>query len=77
MSNLEKILDPDTEASQKLQMGAMEILTEIALDLSINLADETKENLIGRQLRIFLAADSTAMLNPLKIVAGRILAFDR
>lgn len=72
--NLEKILDMNTEASQDLQMGAMEILTEMALDLFINLADETKENLITRQLHIFLAAGEAAMLNPLKAVAGRTLA---
>lgn len=38
-----------------LQMLGMEILTELALDPSLNLSETTKQNLITTQLRIFLA----------------------
>ncbi|CAL4892161.1 unnamed protein product [Urochloa decumbens] len=74
MSNLERILSHGAEASgsEELQMGAMEILTELALDPSINLAKETKENLIKKQLQIFLA-DGEGVLKPLKEMAGRTL----
>ncbi|CAN6347770.1 unnamed protein product [Urochloa humidicola] len=50
MSNLGSIVE--AAGLQELQMGAMEILTELALD---NLAKETKVNLIKKQLQIFLA----------------------
>ncbi|CAL5093526.1 unnamed protein product [Urochloa decumbens] len=74
MSNLECILSHGAEASglEELQMGAMEILTELALDPSINLAKETKEKLIMKQLQIFLA-DGEGVLKPLKEMAGRTL----
>ncbi|XP_062181904.1 uncharacterized protein LOC133886183 [Phragmites australis] len=79
VSNLESILDERNEAGQELQMRAMEILRKLALDLSINLTRETKENLITKQLRIFLADEEgeepAAMLNPLKATAGRTLVF--
>ncbi|CAL4899252.1 unnamed protein product [Urochloa decumbens] len=74
MSNLECILSHGAEASglEELQMGAMEILTKLALDPSINLAKETKENLIKKQLQIFLA-DGEGVLKPLKEMAGGTL----
>lgn len=42
------------EAGQELQTRAVEILTELALDFYVNLARESKENLINRVLQIFL-----------------------
>ena len=38
-------------------MRAIEILTELAIDSSANLSTETKENLIRKQLQIFLTED--------------------
>ncbi|KAM3205977.1 hypothetical protein ACQJBY_061579 [Aegilops geniculata] len=52
--NLEMILDQGNIASQQLQMRAMEILTELAMDSSAKVAMRTKEMLINKQLQIFL-----------------------
>nr|CAB3452511.1 unnamed protein product [Digitaria exilis] len=54
MSNLGSILD-DADQTVHLQMGALEILTQLALDMSIDLARETKEKLVRKLLHIFLA----------------------
>lgn len=70
VSNLERILDQGSAASQQLQMRAMEILTELALDPSANLAMETKENLINKQVHIFLDEGKE---QDLRITAGRTL----
>ncbi|CAN6334030.1 unnamed protein product [Urochloa humidicola] len=59
MSNLENILEQGQQSAgwelEELKMLAMGILTHLALDLSINLAMETKKKLITKQLQIFLA----------------------
>lgn len=57
LSNLEKILDNGNVAGPELHMVAMCIMTELALDASTNLSCEAKENLVNKQLQIFLAAD--------------------
>ncbi|XP_022684773.1 uncharacterized protein LOC111258188 [Setaria italica] len=75
ISNLESILDQSNEAGQELQMRAMEILTELALDSSTNLTMETKENLMKKQLEIFLDEESAAISKDLKATAGRTLTF--
>uniref|UniRef100_A0A8I6XZV5 Uncharacterized protein n=2 Tax=Hordeum vulgare subsp. vulgare TaxID=112509 RepID=A0A8I6XZV5_HORVV len=51
-------------------MRAMEILTELALDPSANLAMETKQNLINKQVHIFLDEGKE---EDLRITAGRTL----
>ncbi|CAN6374591.1 unnamed protein product [Urochloa humidicola] len=87
MCNLEWILEQSngadqelqTEAmkimTQELQIQAMKIMTQLALDASNNLSDNTKKNLIGKELKIFIdqgkAPGST--LDPLKATAGRML----
>ncbi|CAL4994479.1 unnamed protein product [Urochloa decumbens] len=60
---------------QELQVQAVLILAELALDMSINLPTETKENFIKKQLEIFLAdeAPPPTMLK-LKANAGATLA---
>ncbi|XP_004962948.1 uncharacterized protein LOC101776182 [Setaria italica] len=75
MSNLESILQ---HFDEELQMGAMGILTQLALDLPINLGNETKGKLIKKQLQIFLAdgeegEEPVAELKPRKAMAGRTL----
>ncbi|CAL4899243.1 unnamed protein product [Urochloa decumbens] len=79
MSNLDRILKRCDEASGLvlLQMGAMGILTQLALDLSVNLPEETKKNLVKKQLHIFLAdgqeGEPVTELKPVKAWAGRTL----
>ncbi|TKV99806.1 hypothetical protein SEVIR_8G068000v4 [Setaria viridis] len=81
MSNLKGILDQGTgiglETQEQLLMRAMEILTELTLDSSVDLTSETKENLIKKQLQIFLADQATqepdSRTNPLIVTAGRTL----
>ncbi|CAN6357699.1 unnamed protein product [Urochloa humidicola] len=86
VSNMESILDQGSEADEELMMRAMEILTELALDLSINLARKTREKLVKKQLQIFLYEEGeepsladggdepAAMSNALTVTAGRTLA---
>ncbi|VAH10455.1 unnamed protein product [Triticum turgidum subsp. durum] len=57
LSNLERILYQGKNDGTELQMRAIEILTELAIDSSANLSTETKENLIRKQLQIFLTED--------------------
>lgn len=70
LSNLKSILElGNNEAHhQELKLVAMEILTELALDLSINLTEEIKKVLVTKQLQLFFLAngDGAAM-------AGRTL----
>jgi hypothetical protein len=76
MSNLKGILSRASgETDQGLQIQAMKIMTELALDASIKLPHNTKQNLIGRQLEIFIADGKApgATLNRLKVTAGRML----
>ncbi|CAO2152744.1 unnamed protein product [Urochloa humidicola] len=82
MNNLKGILDQGTaiiglETQEELLMRAIEILTELALDSSVDLTSETKENLIKKQLQIFLADQGTqepdSRTNPLIVTAGRTL----
>uniref|UniRef100_A0A8R7UYX5 Uncharacterized protein n=1 Tax=Triticum urartu TaxID=4572 RepID=A0A8R7UYX5_TRIUA len=68
--NLERILHQGNTGSQQLQMRAMEILAELALDSSSNLAMETKENLMSKQLQIFLNEGTG---EDLKVMAGKTL----
>lgn len=62
-------------------MRATEILTQLALDLSLaNPSAEAKRSLVGKQLRIFLAREEAAggqqqAANPLKATAGRTLVW--
>ncbi|CAN6338356.1 unnamed protein product [Urochloa humidicola] len=74
MGNLGIILQHDAvDADQEdLQMGAMGILTHLALDLSINLAKETKEKLVNKLLHIFLGHGGGGR-EPLKEMAGKTL----
>jgi hypothetical protein len=75
ISNLKSILDRSNGAGQELQMRAMEILTELALDSSTNTTEETKENLMNQQLEIFLLdKESDAISEKLQTTAGRTLA---
>ncbi|CAO2143567.1 unnamed protein product [Urochloa humidicola] len=90
MSNLKGILDQGTgiigldtqdellNTQKELLMRAMEILTELALDSFIDLTNETKKNLIMKQLQIFFLADQgtqkpDSRTNPLIVTAGRTL----
>ncbi|KAG8089568.1 hypothetical protein GUJ93_ZPchr0011g27346 [Zizania palustris] len=52
ITNLEGILDV---GSHQLQMRAMEILSELVLDSSLNINKDTTEHLVRKQLQIFLA----------------------
>lgn len=84
LSNLERILDQGTSlklldqgngAVQELLVQAMLILTELALDMSIKLPTETKENFIKKQLQIFLAEEEAPpAMSKLKANAGATLA---
>ncbi|XP_039822559.1 uncharacterized protein LOC120684740 [Panicum virgatum] len=75
ISNLKSILDRSNGAGQELQMRAMEIVTELALDSSTNTTEETKENLMNQQLEIFLLdKESDAISEKLQTTAGRTLA---
>ncbi|KAL6868246.1 hypothetical protein ACP4OV_015091 [Aristida adscensionis] len=78
VSNLEGILDHGNEAGEELLMRAMEILTELALDISVNLAMETKQKLMKKQLQIFTTDEgvetAAGMSNQLRATAGRTLA---
>ncbi|CAD6340958.1 unnamed protein product [Miscanthus lutarioriparius] len=65
MSNLDTIIVRQ-EAQQELKMRAMEILTELALDLSIDLPRETKRALMKKQMHIFLTGEGD-----LRATAGR------
>ncbi|CAO2140713.1 unnamed protein product [Urochloa humidicola] len=78
MSNIKGILDQGTGIQEELLMRAMEILTELALDSSVQLSRGTKENLINKQLQIFFLADQgtqepDSRTNPLIVTAGRTL----
>ncbi|KAF8661056.1 hypothetical protein HU200_057154 [Digitaria exilis] len=81
ISNLKSILEHGHEHDglEELQMEAMGILTQLALDVSIDLAKETKETLIKKQLQIFLAdgeeveEEAAVVLNTLRECAGRTL----
>jgi hypothetical protein len=72
VSNLERILDQGNKAGKELQTTAMEILTEMIFDSSTNFSPETKENLIKKQMQIFLADDEEEEEN-LKVMAGQAL----
>ncbi|KAK3120297.1 hypothetical protein QOZ80_9AG0685310 [Eleusine coracana subsp. coracana] len=79
VTNLERILNLEGEAEcRELQIRAMEILTELASDSSINLTREVKESIVHKQLQIFLAdepgEDSAATCDQLKATAGEALA---
>lgn len=81
ISNLEMILDYSNKANKKLQTRAIQILTELTLDLSTNLTVDTKEYLIKNQLQIFLTGygeeDPATMFirkNKLKVTSGETLA---
>ncbi|CAL5004466.1 unnamed protein product [Urochloa decumbens] len=54
LNNLKSVLNLGSEAGQELQLTAMEILTELALDQSVNFAREIKKILIKKQLHVFL-----------------------
>ncbi|CAN6362558.1 unnamed protein product [Urochloa humidicola] len=74
--NLEMILDQGNGTNQELKIQAIKILTELALDSSVDLTSQTKENLIKKQLQIFFLADQgtqqpNSMKNPLTVTAGR------
>ncbi|TVU26282.1 hypothetical protein EJB05_28821, partial [Eragrostis curvula] len=79
LSNLDRILYQGNAASQELQMGAMAILTQLAMDLTVDLTMEIKEGLVKKQLQIFLDCEEEEepdiVLKPLKALAGRTLAF--
>ncbi|XBH58910.1 hypothetical protein VPH35_080263 [Triticum aestivum] len=70
VSNLENLLE---QGNKELQMRAIEILTELAFDSSTNLGTETKENLIKKQLEIFLT-DDEGEEEKLRVTAGKSLA---
>uniref|UniRef100_A0A0E0MDI3 Uncharacterized protein n=1 Tax=Oryza punctata TaxID=4537 RepID=A0A0E0MDI3_ORYPU len=53
LSNLESMLD--LSGKKQLQMRAIEILTELVLDSSLNITEKTRDNLVRKQLEIFLA----------------------
>ncbi|KAL5205044.1 hypothetical protein ABZP36_009915 [Zizania latifolia] len=52
VTNLKEILYGERH---QLQMRAMEILSELVLDSSLNISEDTGENLVRKQLQIFLA----------------------
>jgi hypothetical protein len=72
LNNLDSLLDPGNKASKELQMRAIEILTEMTLDSSTNLKTGTKENLIKKQLQIFLNGDE-AEEEKHRLTAGKTL----
>ncbi|XP_048559175.1 uncharacterized protein LOC125539707 [Triticum urartu] len=73
LSNLERILYQGKNDGTELQMRAIEILTELVTDSSANLSTETKENLIKKQLQIFLTSDEREE-EKLRVTAGKALA---
>ncbi|CAL4985322.1 unnamed protein product [Urochloa decumbens] len=75
MCNLEWILEQSNGADQELQIQAMEIMTQLALDASNNLSDYTKKTLIGKELETFIADGKApgSTLDRLKATAGRML----
>ncbi|KAM3412801.1 hypothetical protein ACQJBY_004144 [Aegilops geniculata] len=73
LSNLERILYQGKNDGTELQMRAIEILTELAIDSSINLSGKIKENLIKKQLQIFLT-DDKGDKGKLRVMAGKSLA---
>ncbi|XP_048551316.1 uncharacterized protein LOC125530940 [Triticum urartu] len=72
LSNLERILYQGKNDDTELQMRAIEILTELVTDSSANLSTETKENLIRKQLQIFLT-DDKGDKGRLRLAAGKAL----
>jgi hypothetical protein len=75
MSNLEHIIDQGNEAGEKLRMAAVEILTELATDSSIDINRSTEESIIKNQMEIFL--DNEGKEKPgsmLRTAAGQTLA---
>ncbi|KAG2566021.1 uncharacterized protein LOC120681410 [Panicum virgatum] len=59
VTNLENILDLEAveggaAQAQQLQIPAMEILTELVVAPSVNISRETRENLVRKQVSIFL-----------------------
>ncbi|XP_020194672.1 uncharacterized protein [Aegilops tauschii subsp. strangulata] len=80
VSNLEEILDEGNRNVEELQMRAIEILTELALDMQTDLSSKTKEILLKKQLQIFLTDgepeehDSKFITERLKVTAGKTLA---
>jgi hypothetical protein len=87
VSNLQSIIrhhhqgQGQNNGDHELQVRATEILTQLALDLSLaNPSAEAKRSLVGKQLRIFLAREEAAggqqqAANPLKATAGRTLVW--
>ncbi|CAL4994501.1 unnamed protein product [Urochloa decumbens] len=77
MCNLKWILESSNGADPELQVQAMEIMTQLALDASnsLSVSVDTKKNLIGMGLEIFIAniRDPGSTLDPLKATAGRML----
>jgi len=74
LSNLKSILllevGNDEADHKELKLRAMEVLTELALDLSTNLTEEIKKELITEQLQLFLDANGDYGA----AIAGRTLA---
>ncbi|KAF7050133.1 hypothetical protein CFC21_058542 [Triticum aestivum] len=62
-----------SSVGRELQMRAIEILTEPAFDSSANLCTGIKENLIKKQLQIFLTDDEGGE-EKLRVTAGKSLA---
>jgi hypothetical protein len=77
VSNLQMVLDQGNRTSQELKIEAMEILTELALDPSIELPEKTAKTFIKKQLEAFLAAEGeqapATVSKPIKAMAGRTL----
>jgi hypothetical protein len=71
------VLDQGNRTSQELKIEAMEILTELALDPSIELPEKTAKTFIKKQLEAFLAAEGeqapATVSKPIKAMAGRTL----
>ncbi|CAL4985327.1 unnamed protein product [Urochloa decumbens] len=73
------VLNHYSTANQELYGRCLEMLTELALDPSVNLASSTKENLINKQMQIFLAVeevqepDSLPNQHQVTVTAGRSL----
>ncbi|CAM0877948.1 unnamed protein product [Alopecurus aequalis] len=74
LSNLEKILDNGDVAGTELHTAAICIMTELALDASINLSNEAKETLVNQQLQVFFADESNDITAELKVAAGKSIA---
>ncbi|CAM0877945.1 unnamed protein product [Alopecurus aequalis] len=74
LSNLEKILDNGDVAGTELHMAAICIMTELALDVSVNLSHEAKETIVNQQLQIFFADESNDITAELKVSAGKSIA---